>query len=258
MRYSLFRRHSHTAPPHRRMWRRLQPAAVPLGPHKTTPPHSSFLVIGLLLATSLSLAAPSPDAVPLGVDLLKNGSIEADSPAAPQPDKKVYWNPEKKGGGYFPNWPLAFTFHDREGSGPVELDDAVSLHGRRSVRLTCALFGNNGFYFVQALDIPAREGDVFHAGVFLRSESDATMFRSLTIQYRTASGKTETVAATFPKLPPGDSPWRRLDLTSVAPPGTLALAAVSFKISNTPMFGRMWWDAFTLTKLSAAPPPAGD
>jgi hypothetical protein len=211
--------------------------------------------MGLLLTASLSLCAPSPspDNVPLGVNLLKNGGVEAEAPSAPPAERKVYWNAEKKGGGYFPNWPPGFSFHDREGSGPVELDDAVSLDGRRSVRLTCILFGNNGFYFVQSVEVPAREGDVFHAGVFVRSESEATMYRSLTIQYRLASGKTETVAATFPKLPHGDSPWRALDLTSAAPAGTIAVAGVSFKISNTPMFGRIWWDAMTLRKVAAAP-----
>ena len=238
------------------MWRRLQPAAVPPGLQRAPHP-SPFLVISLLLATSLCFAAPapSPDSVPLGVNLLKNGSLEADAPAAPQIEKKAYWSPDKKGGGYFPNWPPAFHFHDRDGSGPVELDDSVSLDGRRSIRLTCVLFGNNGFYFVQNVETPAREGDVFHAAVFVRSESDATMYRSLTIQYRLANGKSESVSATFPKLPPGDSPWRALDLTSVAPKGTVALTGLSFKISNTPMFGRIWWDAMSLTKLAAAPPP---
>ncbi len=218
----------------------------------------TLLLSSILLALACAAGADAPktpEDVPLGVNLLRNSGVEAEAPALPPAGKKVFWNRERTGGGYFPNWPPDFTYHEREGSGAVELVDDVSLEGRRSVRLTCALFGNNGFYFVQNVNVPARGGDVFHAAVYVRCEVEATMYRSLALQYRMASGKNEQANVTAPRLPEGDSPWKRIELTSVAPAGAVGVAAVSFKVSNTPMHGRVWWDSLTLVKLAAAPPP---
>ena len=186
--------------------------------------------------------------VPLGVNLIVNGGLEAPCPTLPPPDKKHFWDPKKRTTGYY-RWPPGFTFYDRWKSGPVEIDEAVSLQGKRSFRLSPVLFGNNGFYIAANVRVPVAEGDTFNLSVYVRNRGKFPAYRSLGIQFRMADGKARTVAGHPPRHLDAADKWTRIDLTGDAPKGARWIDRVSFSTSNTPMAGACWWDAMSLVKL---------
>jgi hypothetical protein len=185
----------------------------------------------------------APEGVPLGVELLANGGLEAGSPAEPPADSQA--------------WPPGYQFFPRRNGGTVVLDREVSIEGRSSMRLDPLLLGDSGFLCSHRAAIPARAGDVFHASIHVRVEGGFECYRSLTIEFQAQSAdgsKLERVSVLPPRILPGRGDWRKIELTAAAPPNTRQVSAVAFKVSNTTMFGRCWWDALSLTKLKAQEP----
>jgi hypothetical protein len=208
----------------------------------------------LMLAVAGRAAdAPTPAApedVPLGVELLKNGDLEAPCPDAPPAADKAYWDRAKSEAGHY-RWPPGFTFYDRAGSGPVEMDREVSLDGRSSLRLTVKLFGDNGFLFTQPVGLPARQGDTFRLRVYTRHDRPFPAYRSLNVSFRLADNKRANVPFNPPRSFSPVDEWGRIEVEAEAPKDAVALNEVSFKVSNTAMAGRCWWDAMSLIKVRA-------
>jgi len=210
-----------------------------------------------LAACGVPWAAGKPvvDA-PMGVELLKNGGLEEAGPASPPADKKIYWNREKRGGGYY-QWPPRFVFYDRLKSGPLAIDRDVSMNGVASMRLTPKLFGDNGFLFSQNVIRPAREGDVFRLRIYVRHSGPLPAYRSLGVRFRLKNNKLKTVTVQPARNFSADGVWKRIELVATAPADTKRIEQAYFKISNTSTLSRCWWDAMSLIKLRRGSPKSG-
>jgi len=202
-----------------------------------------WLAWGLAGGAGAEPITSGPDAVPLGVELLPNGGLEAPCPAEPPADGSP--------------WPPGFQFFPRRDGGTVRLDREVSLDGGTAMRFEPQLLGDNGFSVSCRTDLPVRPGDQFHASLYVRVEGGFESYRSLGLAFLVEGyegTKTELIAVRPPRVLPGSGDWRKVALTATAPPNARRLVSVSFKISNTPYFGRCWWDALSLTKVKAAAP----
>lgn len=190
----------------------------------------------------------APEDVPIGVELLANGGLEMPCPLDPPPDSKTFKH-------WHFLWPPCYNFYPRRNGGNIAIDPEVSLEGSNSLRLDPVFLGDNGFVLAHKASIPARAGDVFHASVYVRVEGGFASYWTLTVNFQIDTGageKTEGVTATPPRVLPGQDEWRKIELTAEAPPNAKGISSVAFKVSNTTVAGRCWWDAMSLRKLRGA------
>ena len=190
------------------------------------------ILLGILSTSVLHAegGAKSPEEVLIGVNLLPDGSFELPCPDHPPEKNWSYWTP-----------------HLLYGSGQLVLDKEVSLEGHNSIR------SDDGGFTLQAMaGVPAREGDVFNASMYVLAEEGFRSYGYIRIAFRKiVEGELkieEICSKPFRSL---GTDWTKIELTAIAPKDTVAVKDLFLYCSESrPLSGkRCWLDAVSLIKL---------